>query len=111
MCNMLSIYEIRKFVKQNKETLSSIKEVVLVKCDNISSKKEKSLKGLLEGIGVTVKDWWYIEKGLGSMGIPIALKDYIKSYKTGFYAITIRGRWCKPKLLYVSESGNIKRLG
>lgn len=111
MCNMLSIYETRKFVKQNRDTLNSIKEVVLIKCDSISVKNEKSLKELLENSGVTVKDWWYIEKGLGNLGIPIALKDYIKSYKTDFYAITIRGKWCKPKLLYVSESGNVKRLG
>lgn len=97
--------EFKRFVKRYEDIFNKLDEIILVKCKNISPKAEKYIKSALGNKGVIVKDLWYTEKGVGELGISFALKSHSKKVDKPFYAISIRGKFGKPKLLYVSKNG------
>lgn len=94
----------RNFInKKHLDTFKSLDEVVFVKCNNISNSLDKYIKTLLGSQGVIVKELWYTEEGVGSLGIPIALKRYREKVDKPFYALSIRGKTSKPHLYYVTR--------
>lgn len=100
-------YRIKKYLKENREKLDNVDNVVFVRCKALDEKTAGYVKALLGQLGITVSDLWYIENSLKEEGIKLVLRKRYARVGKDFYAIGIRGNgkaYDSVKLYHVSKS-------